>query len=256
MGRRAGSRLRVRDLRGYVANDPFDTVRYDELRTRLRTVPELVAAFNVRWVLWAPHPMRGFGDHVMRRPPHVAAPARFRQLDAKRWEVIDPAPLVAWYGAAEVVADRKRALKAMVAREQSGAPRRRVIVETADLSRDLGGTERVSGPPAAVPGRLVDYGANRTEVAVDAPAPGIVVLDEVMAAGWEVEVDGRAAEGFRAEFLLRAVLVGAGHHVITWSYHPPGFVALFVIWLVGVGGVLVAGIAAWRCRRARVASET
>ncbi len=250
MGRRAGSRLRVRDLRGYVASDPFDTVRYDELRTRMRTVPELVAAFNVRWVLWAPHPMRGFGDHIMRRPPHVAAPARFRQHDHKRWEVIDPAPLVAWYGATEIVADRKAALAALVAREQTGGPRRRAIVEAGDGPRDLAGTDHVAEPPPSVPGRLVSYSANRIEVEVDAPAPGIVVLNEVSARGWHVEVDGRAAKGFRAELLLRAARVDAGKHVLVWSYQPPGLRFLFALFLLGLVSLLAAAIAAWRSRRA------
>ncbi len=254
MGRRAGSRLRVRDLRGYVASDPFDTVRYDEVRTRLRTVPELIGAFNVRWVLWGPHPMRGYGDHIMKRPPHVAAPARFRQHDAKRWEVIDPAPLAAWYGAAEIVLNRKRALDALVAREQAVGQRRRVIVETPDRPRDLAGTDQVTEPPPAVPGRLLEYGANRIAVEVEAPAPGIVVLNEMYARGWDLELDGHAAEDFRADYLLRGVTVGAGRHVLVWSYHPPGLTLWLTLWIAGLLALLAAGVDALRVRRAAARS--
>lgn len=249
MGRRAGSRLRVRDLRGYVASDPFDTVRYDAMRTRMRTVPQLVAAFNVRWVLWGPHPLRGFGDSIMKQPPSVAAPLRFRQLDAKRWEVIDPAPLVAWYGGVEVVPDYRRALDVLAAREQGSEPRRRAIVERGDLPAKVDGVEQVAEPPPSVPGQLREYGANRIEVAVDAPAQGVVVLNEVMGRGWEVEVDGQPAEGFRAELILRGVVVGAGHHVIVWSYHPPWLRLLFTLWLAGFSALVVAGISAWRAGR-------
>ncbi|HEY5925659.1 MAG TPA: hypothetical protein VIV11_28430 [Kofleriaceae bacterium] len=252
MGRRAGSRVRVRDLRGYVASDPFDTVRYDELRTRLRTVPELLGAFNVRWVLWAPHPMRGFGDHILRQPPHVAAPARFRLLDGKRWEVVDPAPLVAWYGAVTIASDRKQALATLVEREKAVGQRNRAIIESVDRPRDLAGIDQVSVPPAAVPGRLLSYSQNRIQIAVEAPAPGIVVLNEVMARGWEVEVDGRAADPFRAELILRGVVVGPGEHVITWTYRPPGLTLLFVVWLLGFVALLAAGFAVWRARGAKV----
>jgi len=248
LGRRAGSRFGVRDLRGYVASDPFDTVRYDEVRTRLRTVPELLAAFNVRWVLWGPHPTRGFGDHILRRRPDRVAHERFRQLDGKRWEVIDPAPLVAWYGATELEPDREHALDALVTREQAVGQRRRVIVETGDRPHDLAGTEQVAEPPPPVPGRLVSYGANRIEVAVEAPSPGVVVLNEVSAPGWHVEVDGRPAEGFRADYLLRAVTVTAGAHVIVWSYEPPALLWLSIAWLAGVAALVAAAVAAWRSR--------
>lgn len=195
-----------------------------------------------------PHPTRGYGDHIMKRPPHAAAPARFHQLDAKRWEVVDPAPLVAWYGAADVVADRTRALDAMAVREQTGDPRRRAIIELADRPRELADLDRVTEAPPAVAGRLISYGANRIEVAIDAPAPGIVVLNEVMAPGWHVEVDGRPATGFRVELLLRGVVVGAGRHVIVWSYEP-GLTWLLVLWCAGAMGLVAAVIAAWRSRR-------
>jgi len=255
IGRRAGSRLRVRDLRGYVASDPFDTVRYDELRTRLRTAPELVAAFNVRWVLWGPHPTRGFGDHIMKQPPHVAAPGRFRQLDSKRWEVVDPAPLVAWYGATEIVPDRKRALESLVAREHAIGERRRAIVELGDRPSDLAGVDQIADPPPAIAGQLLAYSANRIEVAIDAPAAGIVILNEVLAPGWTVEVDHRAAEGFRAELILRAVVVDAGHHVVVWTYRPPQFRLLFELFLAGLVTLLVAAVAAWRSSQATAATQ-
>lgn len=251
LGRRAGSRFRLRDLRGYVAGDPFDTVRYDEVRTRLRTAPELVAAFNVRWVLWAPHPTRGFTDHVMKRAPHLTAPARFRQRDKKRWEVLDPAPLVAWYGAVEVTRDRKQALDALVAREQLVGQRKRAIVEAPDLPRNLADIASVADPPAPVAGTLISYGANRVEVEIDAPAAGVVVLNEVLAPGWKVELDGRAAEPFRADYLLRAIAVGPGKHRMVWTYEPPAFTPLFVLWLAGVASLLAAAVAVWRERRAQ-----
>jgi hypothetical protein len=253
MEQRPGSRLRVRDLRGYPSGDPFDDARYSLVRERLAQNPELLAAFNVRWVLWGPHHRNGLVKNHVKRAPDQSAPARFRKLDAKRWEVIEPAPLVAWYGGVQVVPDLRRAVDAVVAEEQQPGQRVKAIVEQADRPKDLGGTEAAANVAAPVVGRLVSYEANRVAVAVDAPATGVVVLNEKMAAGWHVTVDGKAAQGFRANVMLRAVVVPAGTHTIVWTYSPPHYALLFGAWLAGVGLLVVA---AWSARRARRVAAT
>ncbi len=56
--------------------------------------------------------------------------------------------------------------------------------------------------------------------AIDAPRAGLVVLIEIMFPGWHVEVDGVAATPVRANYLLRSVWIGAGHHEIVWRFEP------------------------------------
>jgi hypothetical protein len=253
MEQRPGSRLRVRDLRGYPSGDPFDDARYSAVRARLRANPELVAAYNVRWVLWGPHHRNGISKNHIARAPDQTAPARFKKLDAKRWEVIDPAPLVAWYGAAQLVSDQRVALEAVVAQEKAPGQRVRAVVEKRDLLPGVELPAAVEPAPAPVAGRLREYGANRVVVEIDAPAAGVVVLNEKMLPGWRVTVDGKDAAGFRANVMLRAVRVEPGTHVIAWSYHPPRFAGLFALWL---GGVAFLACAALWPRRLRTATPS
>src|SRR5207253_2275989 len=101
----------------------------------------------------------------------------------------------------------------------------------------------------SVPGKMLDYGTNALSMSVDAPAPGVVVLNEKMLAGWQVSVDGQPAQGFRANYMLRAVLVPAGAHTIEWSYHPPRYRLYLTLWLLGVAALGAAAVSGVRARR-------
>jgi hypothetical protein len=254
MEQRPGARLRVRDFRGYPSGDPFDDLRYSEARARFKQSPELVAAFNIGWVLHGAHHRNGTSKNFIVQPPDRTAPTRFRKLDEKRFEVVDPAPLVAWYGAAQVVTTRAQALDALVAEERASGLRTRAVVEQADVPAAL--AEPIAAlaaapeaTPASVAGRLLAYDANEIRVAVDAPARGVVVLNEKMLPGWEATIDGQAAPVFRANFLLRAVVVPPGAHTIVWTYHPPRYAFFLLLWLAGAASILAAGGSAWRARR-------
>jgi uncharacterized membrane protein YfhO len=75
---------------------------------------------------------------------------------------------------------------------------------------------------------------------------GIVVLDDAMASGWSVTVDGRPHRPLEVDDVMRGVIVPAGTHTITWSYRVPGLrlgailsaLALVAV-VAGVGVVLV-----------------
>ncbi len=262
MEQRPGSRLRIRDLRGYPSGDPFDDARYAEVRARLRKQPELAAAFNVRWVLHGPHHRNGKGKNHIQQPPDRTTPARFRKLDDRRFEVIDPAPLIAWYGAATIVPGKAQALDAVAAQERTPAARLRAIVEKADVPASeragieaLAASDAAAVPPAPVAGRLLVFEANRVRIAVDAPAAGVAVLNEKMLIGWQATVDGRPAHGFRTNFMLRGVVVPAGEHVIEWTFHPPRYGIYITLWLLGLATLLAAGISALRARRRMLGSQ-
>ena len=57
-------------------------------------------------------------------------------------------------------------------------------------------------------------------VEVDAPASGILVLNDVWHPWWQVQVDGVSAEILKANALFRAVVVPPGRHVVRFSFHP------------------------------------
>lgn len=79
----------------------------------------------------------------------------------------------------------------------------------------------------------------------DACAAGYLVLADAWYPGWEVTVDGAAADPVRAWGFLRAVRVGAGHHEVTWRYRPRSLMLgmlLTVLSAAFVFGVLLGAV--------------
>lgn len=251
MEQRPGSRLGVRNFRGYPSLAPLTDTRYRRAVRRLAQSPELLEAFNVRWVLHGPHHRAGMRAHFLRQSPARAAPAHFRAVDRRRFEALHPVPWFAWYGGVRRVRDAARALDALVAAEEAGGVRRFAVVEEADVPAAIAAQLAAlpAAPPPLVPGRVVEFRANRVVAEIDAPAAGVAVLNEKMFPGWRVEVDGRPAAGFRANYLSRAVVVGAGRHRVTWTYRPPGFAALASSFCAALIAVAAAAAATWRAAR-------
>jgi hypothetical protein len=61
-------------------------------------------------------------------------------------------------------------------------------------------------------------GFNEVKVRTVSPTPSILVLSEVYYPDWKVEVDGRAAEVLRADFILRGVALDGGEHEVVFRY--------------------------------------
>jgi hypothetical protein len=70
--------------------------------------------------------------------------------------------------------------------------------------------------------------------------PGLVMLDDQMARGWTVRIDGRPARALRVDGVMRGVAVRAGTHSVVWSYAVPGL--RLGLLLSGLG---LVGILAW-----------
>ncbi len=251
---RAGSRLRIRDLRGRPEGDALDGIRFAQVRERVLRDPQLLGAYNVRWVLHGPHHSFGSTRNRLPEDPSVMRPELFHELDARRFELRAPAPLVLWYGAI-LLADHQRALDHVAMQESAPGARVLAVVEEKDVAADaraaverLGRGELVRRPPRPVEGQLVAYEAERVVVRVDAPAEGIVVLNEAFAPGWRVRVDGAEATPVRVNYLLRGVVVAPGVHALVWTYEPRAGRAWRLSWAAGVAFVLAAGVSAWRSR--------
>lgn len=80
--------------------------------------------------------------------------------------------------------------------------------------------EALDGTDCASPVTTTEVRPEEVRQAVDACAAGYLVLADAWYPGWEVTVDGAAADPVRAWGFLRAVRVGAGHHEVTWRYRP------------------------------------
>lgn len=106
------------------------------------------------------------------------------------------------------------------------AARDRVIVEDPD---------QPLAPEATTFGtaRIVRDDPERVEIAVEAGAPGYVVLMDTHDPGWSATVDGQSAPIRPAFTAFRAVFVTAGSHSLVFRYRPAGFLSGLAISLLG-----------------------
>ena len=84
---------------------------------------------------------------------------------------------------------------------------------------------------------ITEYTANRVTATVESTAGGRLVLTDLAYPGWEVSVDGQAAETVRVEGMYRGVDVPAGSHQVAWVYRP-----MSVIW-----GAVFSGVSLLLC---------
>lgn len=94
---------------------------------------------------------------------------------------------------------------------------------------------------------LAREGLNALELSLDACGDGYLVLTDAYYPGWTAEVDGASTPVLRADYGVRAVRVGPGHHRVRFHYLPWSF-------LIGAflsGASLVAMAAAFARRGAK-----
>ena len=70
---------------------------------------------------------------------------------------------------------------------------------------------------------IVAYEPDRVVVEVEAAAPAFLILSDLYYPGWHAAVDGQRAPLLKANYLMRAVPVPAGRHVVEFTYAPFSF---------------------------------
>ena len=237
---RAGSRLGLRDFRGYPSGDPLDLSRYREVLGQINERPELLAAFNVGYVLSGTHHRNQTAKNRLKRRPSARRPKLFAaaaRIDVAR----SPTPWVAWYNTTLTI-DRERSLEAIAMQARRDTDARIAIVEP-DIAAALGpAREALESRKTLLSGRgeLIDFEADRVSATVNLPTTALVVLNEVDYPGWRVYVDDEPAPALFANYLLRAVVVDAGTHLIEWRFEPPRYPWLLASWWLSVLAVLLA----------------
>jgi hypothetical protein len=142
--------------------------------------------------------------------------------------------------AARVVADEDAAFTAVVSPDFD--PRAEVVLEEPPAV-----ALPANSPPVGASAAAVDVdGPERVVVDVRAAAPGLVVLADAFASGWEARVDGAVARIQRADYLFRAVPVSAGAHEVEFRYRPAAFRFGALISMLGL--VLLALATLWQRR--------
>jgi hypothetical protein len=107
-----------------------------------------------------------------------------------------------------------------------------------------------SGPAYAGTGkagevRIASYEPEHVVIEAEMARPGAVVLNDLAARGWTATVDGAPARIYRANVLVRGVLVPEGKHHLEMTFELPRLragLALSGACLLLCGGLLLAGV--------------
>mgnify|MGYP001401398256 CR=1 FL=1 len=67
---------------------------------------------------------------------------------------------------------------------------------------------------------VISYSPESIELSAHLPYEGVLVLSEPYFPGWRCQVNGRIADVRRADVILRAVVLPAGTHTVTFTYSP------------------------------------
>ncbi|MFN7701943.1 MAG: hypothetical protein ACK6CU_02705 [Deltaproteobacteria bacterium] len=234
LGCRAGTRLGLRDLRGY--QDPLLLHAYERVLSQLTAHPALLRQYGVRHVLSSPHFLHGWDHHYLPRPEILAAlpGARTVAVDGAR-RVIDlgpPVPRAYVVPSASVleVASREEALE----RVTRFAPSEIAVIETtlaaASRAHEEESTEPLLGPARV---RVEDPDADTVVVTLAGTPAGVLVVNDVYDVGWGAEVDGRPADVRRVNALVRGVNVPRGAREVVLRFAPADGLTTRALWAIG-----------------------
>lgn len=234
---RVGLRKRVRDFFG--RQTALISKRYKRYIISARRDHRLLAAANVRYYA-AP------GQHAIFRTD----PKLVKKLGNGILELLDAAPLAYWTSHSRIEATESLAFAAL----SSERPGRTAIFEQRHLTEAqkvrLSAIEERKARPVAA--RVVALSANRLELAIDAPAPGILVINEKHAPGWKATLDGHPITLLRANYLFRAVLIDGGSHRLEMRYRPLGIIIGSGVWALTLLSLLAGALVfLWQRRRAQ-----
>jgi hypothetical protein len=158
------------------------------------------------------------------------------------WENPDALPRAFVAGRWRVVPDRDEVLAALAQPELPLATT--VLLESPPPLAPDPSVEANAGTA-----RIVAYTPEDVRIEATAAGPSLLVLTDTFAPGWEATVDGVPVPILRADFLFRAVPLGAGTHRVRFTYCPRSFRlgaaisggALLALGLLGVVAVRRSG---------------
>jgi hypothetical protein len=204
-----------REFSGY--SNPVALARQIELDDLSKQSALVLTHMNVRWF-------------IGRQAPRGAVVRADTPTGARVREYLTPAPAVRLYPRADVV-DAEAVLFRLRTVEPSALGA--ALVEPDDHPPPL-----PASTFAPVDGRVTAFAHARVAVEIDAPAAGILVSNEAWFPGWTATVDGAPTRVFRVNYLLRAVVVPAGHHEVVFRFAPRGYPWVLYAFVAGLMAAL------------------
>lgn len=125
--------------------------------------------------------------------------------------------------------------------------RRPLVIEPAPDMKNAFAEIRPSTDSAIVAPRVSRPSTREVQLETDAPYPTVCVLTDTFYPGWKAEVDGKEVPISKANLLFRALPLGAGKHLVRFSYMPLSFV-----WGVVLAMLSLAFLATQVCRKKKL----
>jgi len=173
------------------------------------------------------------------RVPRIEGKMVFEKGGLKVWENEDAMPRAYIVHSYEIVKGDEEILDRLSSPEFD--PRDAVILEEGPE-----GFEEPSGENVEEWVKVASYEPERVVIEATFASPGFVVLADMYYPGWVAEVDGERAKIYRANYLLRAVVLGEGKHTVEFKYVPVpyrvGRVISLVVLLGFLGGLIGLGV--------------
>jgi hypothetical protein len=127
-------------------------------------------------------------------------------------------------------------------------PAKEVIVQKKNLPENLKGFQPKNSASSSI--SLVEYAPHKLKYQSKASSAQVAVFSEIFYQqpdddGWKAFIDGKPAEHFRANFVLRAMKVPAGEHIIEFKYDASkslirvklSFVFFLLLVIISIGAV-------------------
>lgn len=188
----------IASLGGYHAAKP--RLFQDFLDAKLTDSPAWLRLLNVRYIV-VPQP-------IDSPPPYLRLA---HSGSAYVYEYLQALPRATVLGSYRVVT-RARDILDSVSAGTSDASEVTYLTEDPRLAL---------GPVTGARADIVAYRLNDLTVDVETPGPALLRVADLWFPGWAATVDGRPARVLRADYLLRAVPVPAGHHRVQFRFDSP-----------------------------------
>jgi hypothetical protein len=225
-----------------LVGDAFHTAYYWKWGNRAITFgpevdPELVALVGARWLL--------VHDGTVPTVPGIVE--RFRSGRDVVYEVPSVLPRAFVAGALDRVSDDDALLAALAAADRPTLGATAFVApQVRDHALDEVGSLSTTSTRPAGTARIVRYTPDQVEVAVSATGPGVLVLTDTWAPGWEADRDGTRVPIATVDETFRGVAVDASTRTLVFSYRP-GFT--YVGFVVAALALLLTAVLGYVVRR-------
>ncbi|MDI6735664.1 MAG: YfhO family protein [bacterium] len=143
---------------------------------------------------------------------------------------------------AKVIKDKNKIFKELLSEDFD--PRKTVILEEEYREQQIK-IQNLSNPQSKIQNpktKILDYQPEKVIIKTTLNKNGFLVLSDTYYPGWQVFVDGKREKLYCADYILRAVYLGAGEHLVEFRYSPLSFrlgsiisIATLIILLINIG---------------------